>query len=59
MTTIFPVAALLSVQIYKIYTLLSTVIVENASQPTLAGPRKPLPGADFGGFAVPSHVGRR
>jgi hypothetical protein len=58
-TTIFRAPAPLSLQIYKIYTLLSTVIVENMSQQAPAVCRKALPGADFGGFAAPSHAGRR
>jgi hypothetical protein len=58
MTTIFRAPAPLSQRIYKIYTLLSTVFVENVSQPSLAAGRKALPGADFRGMAaLPPWVG--
>jgi hypothetical protein len=55
-TTIFRAPAPLSLQIYKIYTLLATVFVENVPQRALAARRKALPGADFGGLAAPSHA---
>jgi hypothetical protein len=47
--TFSPVPARLSAGIYKICTLLSTVIVENTASANLHIGRKPLPGAVFGG----------